>query len=70
MSYFLGLQNDLPVYNIKILVLVITTSGTEFLFSLFCAAMADELLEKERTLVALPGKPLTVELIDERRKAK
>ena len=32
--------------------------------------MADELLEKEPGLTALPGKPLTVALIDEKRKAK
>ena len=31
--------------------------------------MADELLEKEPAMTAMPGKPLTVELLDEGRKA-
>ena len=31
--------------------------------------MADELLEKEPALTALPGKPLTVALLDEGRKS-
>lgn len=31
--------------------------------------MADELLEKEPAMTAMPGKPLTVSLLDEGRKA-
>ena len=32
--------------------------------------MADDLLEKEPALIALPGKPLSIDLLDEGRKAK
>lgn len=40
------------------------------IFIFIFVAMADEMLEKEPALVAMPGKPLTVELLDEGRKSK